>query len=227
MKQGMTLFCEFLQDLGFGDEVGLISYATEARWEDEISVSEDGTYVDVTADPITDNIAGINQIQRHKQAGHYSNTTAMGDGMLKAREMLAAHRRYGAQPVMFVMTDGNANVKPYGWSLPSGWDWDDLTDFDGDGSADYTTSTKEKQYALYQAKLAIDEGIVIHTLSVGSGADHDVMEAIAKASGGTWIKVDLGGDYSLETLESKVMEAYNTIAGKVPPPKLVTNADDL
>ena len=57
------------------------------------------------------------------------------------------------------MTDGNANVKDPSWSLPAGWDWNALTDYDGDGPADYTTSDQHKLYAVGKAKEAVDLGM--------------------------------------------------------------------
>ena len=43
MKNGATLFCDFLADLDFGDELGLVSYATTSRVES--ALDEDGAYV--------------------------------------------------------------------------------------------------------------------------------------------------------------------------------------
>jgi hypothetical protein len=220
IKEGTTLFLSFLTDLDFGDEVGLVSYASTAQWEttlDEVDAS-----VDISGNPITSSYSDVDTIQRHKQAGHYSSYTNMGDGIQKAKELLASHARYLAKPTMLVMTDGNTNQRPYGWSLPSGWDWDELTDYDGDGNADYTTSDQNKQYAFWEAKRAIDAGITIHTMSVGAGADRDLMKAIAFAGGGVWINIP--GDTTIEEMQAEVLEAFSQIAAKVPPAKLCFGA---
>jgi hypothetical protein len=162
-------------------------------------------------------------IQRHRQAGYYQATTGLGDGVKKAQEMLAAHGRYGARPTILVMTDGNANVSPSGFSLPDDWNWDDLTDFDGDGTADYITDDRNKQYAFYHAREAINEGATVHTLSVGAGADGDLMNAIGHAGAGVYI--DVPGGSSAEANEELLREAFRQIAARVPPPRLMIDRD--
>ena len=88
-------------------------------------------------------------MQRRHQAGEYNGWTAMGDGILKARELLVGaagdpdddgYSRYGARPTMLVMTDGQTNQAPSGWSMPAGFNWAEWTDYDGDGTADYSTA---------------------------------------------------------------------------------------
>jgi Flp pilus assembly protein TadG len=217
VKEGTTLFLDFLDDLDFGDEVGLVSYATTAQRE--MTLDEDGEYVDITSDPITGDYEAINTIQRHKQAGHYSNMTNMGDGIQKARELLEEQVRYGARPTMLLMTDGNTNQMPDCWTQPDDWDWDELTDYDSDGDADYSTSDINKQYAFWEAKQAIDAGITIHTMSVGANADGSLMEAIAFAGGGIWIEVP--GDTTIEEMQDQLLAAFSQIAARVPPAKLV------
>ena len=120
------------------------------------------------------------------------------------------------------MTDGNANRSPNGWSLPGDWDWSELTDYDGDGDADYTTNNKHKQYAFYEAKQAIDAGYTIHTMSVGAGADRDLMEAIANAGKGIWI--DVPGGTTIIEMEDQMLDAFARIAANVPPAKLLYTA---
>ena len=102
----------------FGDEIGLINYATSARREDE-PLDESGLeYLDPGDDLISDNYTLIDQIQRRRQAAHWTSTTALGDGIKKGRELLEEQRRYGARPVLLVMTDGNANVREQAaWAL--------------------------------------------------------------------------------------------------------------
>jgi hypothetical protein len=117
------------------------------------------------------------------------------------------------------MTDGQTNQKPYGWSLPTGFNWSDWTDFDGDGSADYTTSDTKKQYAFWEATEAIKRGITIHTLAVGADADRDLMEAIAFAGAGVFI--DVPGGSTVEEMEEQLNAAFSQIAAKVPPAQLL------
>jgi len=217
IKEGCSLFLQFLTDLDFGDEVGLVTYDGSSRVE--TTLNEDGESVDLSANPITDDYQAVDTIQRHKQAGHYDVWTGMGYGIEDARELLQDHGRYGARPTILLMTDGNANRYPSGWYLPSDWNWAELTDYDGDGVANYTTSDRAKQYAFWQAKQAIDSGYTIHTMTVGADADDAFMEAVAFAGGGTWI--DVPGGSTIAGMESQLLEAFSQIASKVPPAKLV------
>ena len=217
MKNGVTLLLDFVEDLDFGDEVGIISYGSYARWETELDF--DGYDIDIAGDPITSEYASLDLIQRHRQAAHYSNTTAMGDGINQARALLEEYARYGSRPTVLVITDGNANVAPSDWSLPADWDWDELTDYDGDGNADYTTTDRNKQYAFWEAVQGMDRGYTFHTMTVGAGADRALMEAISFAGEGVWIDVPGGG--TVESMEAQMLEAFSEIAGRVPPPTLV------
>ena len=212
--------------MDFGDEVGLVSYGSYAVWETEHYDEE--VSLNISSDPITSNYAVIDAIQRRHQAGHYDVYTGMGDGMLKAREMLVGdannphdlgHVRYGARPTVILMTDGQANKYPSGWSLPSNFNWDEWTDYDGDGRADYTTKDNSKRYAFYQATEAIKRGVTIHTMAVGATADREIMRAIAFAGGGVFINVP--GGATIAEMEDQMIEAFSQIAAKVPPAKLV------
>src|SRR5690606_23625717 len=112
----------------------------------EHTLSDDGTYVSLNGDWISDDYTTLNTIQRHKQSGHYGTYTAMGFGVNEADELLKNHSRHGARPTIVLMTDGNANRYQSGWSLPHDWNWNELTDYNGDGQADYTTNDRSKQY---------------------------------------------------------------------------------
>ena len=217
MKEGVSLLFDFLGSLEYADEVGIISYATTARWETELY--EDGYNIDISDDPITMNYEYLDIIQRHRQAAHYSATTATGDGVRQAREMLQQHCRYGSRPTVLVITDGNANEAPSRWSLPSDWDWNKLTDYDGDGLADYVTNDRNKQYAFWQATEGMDLGYTFHTMSVGADADRDLMKALAFVGKGTWI--DVPGGSTVAEMQEQMLSALSQIAGRVPPPMLI------
>lgn len=226
VKTGALEFMDFLTDLDFGDEVGWVGYG---QWAVTQMTHSDGEVnINISSNPITDDYATIKTMISRHQAGEYNGWTAMGDGILKARELLLGvdsdpnddgYSRYGARPTMLVMTDGNTNQKPSGWTLPGSFHWSDWTDYDGNGSADYSTSDANKQYAFYQAVESINRGVTIHTLAVGADADRDLMEAIAFAGGGIFI--DVPGGTTAATMESQLHEAFTQIASKVPPAKLV------
>jgi hypothetical protein len=226
VKQGTSLFFDFLTDIDFGDEVGIVSYGTYAvkEWD-----HHDGEVdIDISSDPITSDYATLDAIQIRHQAGHYDDYTGMGDGILKGRELLLGvdsdpddegFSRYGARPTMIVMTDGQANRCPSGWALPGSFKWKDWTDYDGDGVANYTTTDKNKQYAFWEATKAIDRGATLHTLAVGADGDRALMEAIAYAGGGIYINVP--GGSTVGAMETQLRDAFKQIASKVPPAKLV------
>lgn len=221
LKLGTTQFCNFVDDLNYNDRLGLVIYATTAKIEKDNTGTSNGTAVSLGSDWLTYNIDAINTIQSQKQAGHYDSTTAIGLGLKEARTLLDSKARLNAKKVVVLMTDGLANVYPSGWSLPSGFAWTSMTDLDNDGDSDYSTSNKSVQYTLYEAKQLIDQGVIIHTLAVGSGADVTPMQCIANASGGICVVVPGGTSHA--QMEADLLDAFNEIAGKLSPPELTND----
>lgn len=225
VKNGLSLFLDFLTNLDFGDEVGLVTYDEESRVESLLD--EEDAYVNLGTNLITSSLGDIDTIQRHKQAGHYGTYTGMGYGVQEARVLLVGdpnvgtvgHSREGARHTIILMTDGQTNRYPDGWSLPNDFNWSSWTDYDGDGYADYSTSDKSKQYAFWEATESIKNGITIHTMSVGAGADRDLMKAIAFAGKSVWI--DIPGGSTIAEMESQLLNAFGQIAAHVPPPRLI------
>jgi hypothetical protein len=200
-----------------------VDYAVEARIETGLNDDGAGATVNLGSELMSTRYQDINTIQNHKQAGHYSSNTATGDGIAKGIELINSHGRYGAQKAILLMTDGQPNISPSGFSLPSDWNWNALLDYDGNGTADYTSSDTACQYALYQAKLAADQNIVIHTLCLGAGADTALLKAISKISGGYDIVVPAGTSVAAQQL--LLQEAFGVLAGQVPPARLVVAAE--
>lgn len=217
LKDATGLFCDYLDELDFDDQCGLAIYATTSRVES--STNEDGVGISLGTDLITPDRYKVKGIVQQRQAAHYDSTTNIGGGILEARGLLEDHCRFGARKTIVLVTDGLANERPSNWSLPAGFDWSDWTDWDGNGTANFTISDKDCQYAFYQATQAIQEGITIHTVTVGVDADDSLMEAIAKASGGIWI--DVPGGTTVDQMESQMRDAFAQIASRVPPPKLI------
>ncbi len=218
VKEGASLLCDFLEDLDYGDHLGLVTYDTNSRIE--TCLCDAGMpSVDLGSHWITDDYNAIDTIQRHKQAGHYGDTTNIGGGLTDAINLLQDHGRYGARPTIILMTDGNANVHDPSYSLPPDWNWNSVTDFDGDGTADYSTSDPDAMYAIGRAKEAADLGIRVHSLGVGANADTALLQAIAHIGGGIYIEVP--GGTSVSQMENEVRAAFREIAAKLPPPKLV------
>lgn len=222
IKEGHELFCNFVNDLGFGDHLGMVSYDTNHRVETTLDEDDpEIPYVDISSSPITSDYTSINNLMKYRQAAHYSYSTNMGGGLKDATALLEDYCRPGARGTIVLMTDGNTNTIDHGEStaLPHDWDWDELLDYDGDGNADYYTSSSHKRYVLRLAKEAVDLDYTIHTMSVGADADRDLMRAIAWIGRGEW--VDVPGGSTIEEMEEELLEAFNRIAAFVPPAKLM------
>jgi hypothetical protein len=224
VKNGSTLFLDFLEDLDYGDEVGLVGYAGDG-WQ--VSDFNDGEVeADFSGNLISDDYDLLNDVLRHHQAGEQGGQTNIGAGIREGRELLVGAGsgdtgsvRFGARPIMIVMSDGVSTVNPPSYSMPSGFTWGAWTDYDGDGSADYSTSDTKKKYAIAQAIEAANKGVQIHTLAVGAGADTDLLRAIAFIGGGIFIEVP--GGTTVAAMEADLLDAFAQIASKLPPPKLI------
>lgn len=224
VKSGEQLFCDFLESLEFGDEVGLVSYDLSHRIETKLSGAGMPT-IDISGDPITNDYEAIRQIIGHKQAAHYSSSTNMGGGLKDAKWLLDNHKRNGARPTILLMTDGNTNAmdSTENSTLPAGWNWDALFDYDADGARDYETSDAKKRHALKVAKECVDAGFTIHCMSVGADADTELLRAIAWLGNGVYIEVP--GGSSVEEMQDQVEEGFERIAAFVPPAKLLNPAE--
>jgi hypothetical protein len=238
VKDGMSQFNSFLTNLSFGDSLGLVSYGSTARKQNELYSSDVSapnlvTNVDLGSNYLTTDYQKIETIQVHHQAAHYTESTNIGDGVKNAREILTSEGRAGARWQMLVMTDGVVNKPnnvPSG--LPSGWDtfdWDALTDWDGDGVANYDASdvsgsnSSQKKYLFYETRVAVTNGITVHTMAVGEGADRNLMKALATMGGGIYIEVR--GNTTSEDMAETLREKFNLLAGNVPPAKLLYPAE--
>lgn len=222
IKEGHELLCDFLTELKFDDALGMVSYDSSHRIETTISNNNpEMPYVNISATPITRDFDAVKQLMHYKQCAHYSDSTNMSGGMLEAISLLDNHKRDGSRPAILLMTDGNANVYDSGMStsLPAGWNWNQMTDYNGDGYADYTTSTASKTVVLRQVKFAVDKGYTIHTICVGNDADTGLLKAIAFIGGGQFIHVP--GGQSVSDMEAQVELAFTKIAASVPPARLV------
>ena len=223
MKLGMDTFCNFMEDLSYGDRIGMVDYANVAQIETGLNDDGVSQTVNLGGQNLTAEYSKISTIQMHKQTNHYTGNTAIGDGIVKAMNLLYTEGRYGARKQILLMTDGRANVAPSGFSLPGSWNWDALCDYDGDGYADYSTASISSQYALYQAWLAGENDIVINTLCIGASADVNLMRAIAHISGGRDIVVSATASNS--ATEARLREAFGVLAGQLPPPRAVVSEE--
>jgi hypothetical protein len=227
IKQGHEVLCNFLQTLSFDDRLGMVSYDNNHRIETTSADSYDPTIpaVNVAANPLSSNYADINTLMQYKQANYYSAATNMGGGLSDGIKLLDNYARAGTQPTILLMTDGNSNVSDSGSSssLPSGFDWDTLFDYDGDGSKDYYTSDSQTRSVLAKAYEAIQKGYTIHTISVGADADTNLLKAIAFMGDGEYVCVPAASTPT--EMETQLRAAFQKIASTVPPAKIL-NADN-
>ncbi len=61
-------------------------------------------------------------------------------------------------------------------------------------------------------------------MTVGEGADRNLMEAIAKACNGIWI--DAPGGATIEDMQAQLLVAFGKIAANVPPAKLLVDPEN-
>lgn len=220
IKRGHEVLCTFLGNLGFDDHIGMVSYDDSHR--QETTLSETGLpSVNIASKPITNNYTAVNNLMKYKQAGHYTYSTNMGGGLKEGVAMLDSFKREGARPTIILMTDGNANNWDSGESgtLPTGWSWDALFDYDGNGVSDFSTSDNYKRNVLVWAQTAHSKGYTVHCIGVGSSADNALLGAVAHIGEGHHIAVS--GAATPEQLEAQMLAAFHKIASFVPPAKLM------
>ncbi|MBN1579312.1 MAG: DUF11 domain-containing protein [Anaerolineae bacterium] len=103
-----------------------------------------------------------------------ADLTNIADGMRRGLAILSSDPgHYGRQDVpdtMIVMTDGTANRYPQGPCA------DDPDLWPVGGAA--------QDCVIYYANQARDSGVIVHTISLGTGADQALMQAIATRTGG-------------------------------------------
>lgn len=222
IKEGHYLLCDFLADLGFDDQIGMVSYDTYHRVETTINdPNPELPYVNISADPITNQYGEVKKLIQYKQAGHYYYATNMSGGLKSAINLIDNHKRVGSRPCIILMTDGNSNTLDPGenGSLPSGWNWNVLFDYNNDGVADYTTSDVQRCAVLKYVKQAVDKGYTVHAISVGADADRNLLKAVAHLGKGYW--VDVPGGMSVSDVEDQMKAAFVKIAAAVPPARLI------
>lgn len=230
IKEGHMLLCDFLEGLGFDDQLGMVSYDTNHRKELTMSKFDpdldETVSVNIASDPISTDYTALRNLMKYKQAANYSQSTNMGGGLLDGVSMLDDSSRVGSRPTIILMTDGNTNTIDAGvdTSLPADWDWDALFDYDGDGAGDYYTSSTQKQYCLKLAYEAYTKDYTIHTMSVGADGDFALMEAIAHLGKGHYINVP--GGSSVSEMQEEVEAAFHKIATLVPPARLMNDPNE-
>jgi len=176
VKDAVGHLVDTINGLNSDDHLSLEVYDTQAYHE-----------VDLTSD-----YEQVSNRLNEMQAAHYDMWTNIGGGILRAREELNSSRaRPTAKKVMFLLTDGNANVTESG-----------TTGDEAGGRA----------YAQAQAAMAVAEGIRIFTVSVGFASDIALMEELAAMGSGSHFHAE----GSIETYSAQLEQIFRTLGGARP-----------
>ncbi|MBN1910193.1 MAG: VWA domain-containing protein [Pirellulales bacterium] len=137
---------------------------------------------------LTDDFDAVVTTVQQRQAAHYDNYTNIGAGIRDAVLELNANARIGAFKMIVLMTDGQANK-------PSGVD--------------------AAAYALAQADEAAAKRYPIITISLGSGADTNLMQQIADRTGGVHFNIPgIGGE--VVNYREQLLQVFRQIADDRP-----------
>jgi hypothetical protein len=173
VKDALALFLAYIQEVYTEDQVGLVVYTyTDGMAIQETSLTKDFTQVQ--------------DLAKHRQAGHYTSMTNIGDGLKEARLDLQNHARAGAFKMIVLMTDGLANLPG---SDPSG-------------------------YLLQQAQLCADARYPVITISLGAGADTSIMQQVADITGGAHFNVP--GGATVGAYDEQLRDTFRQIADSRP-----------
>ncbi len=140
---------------------------------------------------LTEDLSGLRSVTTRFQAGHYHNYTNIGAGMRAGRLELQGSDRSGAAQLMVLLTDGQANWR--------------------NGSMNVNAA---RQYVLEEAYAAAAKKIPIVTISLGAGADKDLMEQVAQITGG--VHFNIPGGKSVDEYREDLLEVFRKIAAARP-----------
>ncbi|MDA0660970.1 MAG: TadG family pilus assembly protein [Planctomycetota bacterium] len=96
LKNAMTVFVSYLQEVDTDDQMGLSIYNSVGN----DAILEHGLSFDLPA---------VESTTQHRQAGHYTSLTNIGAGLRVAIDEMQAHSRVGSSKLIVLMTDGVAN----------------------------------------------------------------------------------------------------------------------
>jgi len=96
VKDAVTLFLAYMDELRTNDRLGLVSY----------TYTNGGGHLE---QQLTDNYTLIESGSRHMQAGHYMSATNIAGGIATALTELRTHGRTGALRVIVLLSDGYTN----------------------------------------------------------------------------------------------------------------------
>lgn len=136
---------------------------------------------------LTDNYDPIVQSVNTKQAGHYHQYTNIGGGLHSARVHLDQKARPNASKMIVLMTDGVANWK-----------------------SGAVNESAAKAYVISEANLCAQRKYPIMAISLGAGADKNLMNQAASITGGRHFNVP--GGSSQEAYYQQLYDVFLEIA---------------
>lgn len=147
--------------------------------------------------PLTRNYQTIVNTMTQRQAGHYHQYTNIGGGLKAARLHMDSNARVNAKKMIVLMTDGVANYV--------------------NGSVNENAA---RNFLIQEANLcaAAPREYPVMTISMGAGADKNLMQQVANITGGTHFNVP--GGSSQEAYYQQLYDVFEAIA-KARPLKLV------
>ena len=166
------------------DQIGYVTYSSNASIESELQCSRRtdlsldecvqgyNNAIGVSSDEIESTV--IAALDDTNAGGSTNIAAGIRDGIEVLSNKSGHYGRPGAAPIMILMTDGEANVTPN-----STCHAEDYWPNDGEDAKDCVV-----YYASKSADSARNNGIVIYTITLGAGADIELMEYVAKETGG-------------------------------------------
>jgi hypothetical protein len=151
-----------------------VSYDTNASIRNELECIQRLGPENCTSDVI--NTTVIAELNGTTAGG----ATNLAGGIKEGIAVLSAEGGHYGRPraahIMVLMTDGEANVVPKSYCYAQDL-WPD--------NSGTTDENRAKDCVIYYANEARDNGIVIHTTSLGYAADLEIMQEVADITGGT------------------------------------------
>ena len=190
----------FINKLDFNfDQIGLVTYSSRAnRVVQLLCLKSNGQ--GCTKNVIDNNIIGTLNSRNQTKAGGSTNIADALEESIDALDIEPPHNgRPGAAHIIILMTDGqpnsSSNLQPTNRVCE---DMDDLWTGQNDSDA--------HDCSIYFANMARDKGIIIFGITLGDGADQELMSAIAERTGGIHRHAE-----ETEALDDIFDELYNRI----------------
>ncbi len=165
----------------------LTTNSTDDRVGFAIYTSSDNTAL--LEQSLTKTYTNVSTKVRQRQSGHYVGSTNISAGLTKGRLELQNNARVGVAKLIILMTDGEAN-------LPTG------------------NATTDKNKVLQEAALCSAAKIPVVTITVGAGADTDLMANVATTTGGASFIVP--GGQSIDQVKTQLEQVFSKVASDRP-----------